>query len=85
MNGREARALGRYCEKHRRKHERIHFESGAAMTGCPDCAADPAFREAVDALVEAAKKHGEAIRRERERSQSWVPGYGLPRGSDPWR
>lgn len=53
MNKRDARALGRYCEKHKQVHRRIHMDNGAHTTMCPDCASDPEFKRAMDAMVEA--------------------------------
>lgn len=54
MNKRDAKALGRWCDRHNRQHERVQFPGGARSTMCPECAKDGEFAEAIDALTRAA-------------------------------
>lgn len=55
MNDREAKALGRFCDKHNRKFERVHRD-GYAVTGCAECVTKNA--EAFNALAAAARTMG---------------------------
>lgn len=59
MNRRDAKALGRWCDRHNRKYERVQFPGGAQSTMCPECAKDTKFAEAIDALTRAAYKWAE--------------------------
>lgn len=55
MNRKDARSLGRWCEKHQMKHRRVPIcEPGGWATGCPECLAEPETAEALNALVEGA-------------------------------
>lgn len=54
MNERDAKALGRWCDTHKRVFERVHLE-GAEMTGCRECLTGDgekavAMREAIRAV-----------------------------------
>ena len=52
MRKRDAKALGRWCTKHNRKHERVYFPAGGASTMCPDCAREPEFESAMNQMIE---------------------------------
>lgn len=55
MRKRDAKALGRWCQKHDRQYERVVFPGGAQGTMCATCAADPGFAHAMDELARAVK------------------------------
>ncbi len=48
MTKKEARALGRWCDKHQRKHERVAVAEGVTVTGCPVCLMSDQIRAAIE-------------------------------------
>ena len=58
VNDADARRLGRWCGEHNKRHRRIPIgDSGAAITGCPDCVSAPDFAQAFDDFVLAVMNH----------------------------
>jgi hypothetical protein len=59
MRDRDAKVLNRWCYKHNRQHERVHFPAGGASTMCPDCAREPEFAKAMEEMIKAAQEWAE--------------------------
>jgi hypothetical protein len=51
MNDAEAKALGRWCDRHNRRCTRVHFPDGAQSTMCPECAKDDEFADAIKEMT----------------------------------
>lgn len=62
MNDREAVSLGRWCARHNKQFRRVPIGETGAITGCPDCIADPDFREAMENLVRHVIQHEQELR-----------------------
>lgn len=72
MTDREARAVGRWCSKHGRQHERVPLDGGAAgwATGCPVCLTSSPMQEAIRELVKCAIAEVTRAEADRDRAQN---------------
>lgn len=57
MNKKEAKALGRWCDKHQQKSRRVAMGNGMIVNGCPECVTEPSFVAAMDEVAKALMDH----------------------------